>query len=160
MSTRRMNLLPRRGKGEPVFEQIIADRINAFYLLERKSFEVQDRSRHIPIVATPEVIDIANQYLRTNGIDTAINDETTGWDIFWARELAAAMSMSASGRRYPNYLPGRTLHYESLAKSVDSLLNGRKDGKVEIAELGAGSGLGLMILAKMGAYVTHLDTSK
>src|SRR3989338_2356123 len=140
--------------------EMIVDRINN-YLLPRKSSEIPD-VRGIPLTMTEEVRQIAEQFLRNRGIDTTRQDEATGWDIFWAREMAAAMiAIPNRGGMYETYLPGRFLHYDLLAYTIASLFNGRVnsiDGK-KVAEIGSGSGLGLMKLAQKGALVTGMDYS-
>jgi len=140
----------------------LVDRINDWHLLPRKSFEVMDTERKIPLTAKPEVKEFASQFLKNLGIDPTIDDEVTGWERFWAQEKAAAMTVIAQGGNYLSYLAGRSLHYELMAHEIASSFegnghNGIKDKK--IAEFGAGSHLGLMFLAKQNAQVTGLDRS-
>tara|TARA_Y100000310_G_scaffold344288_1_gene456225 strand:- start:912 stop:1994 length:1083 start_codon:yes stop_codon:yes gene_type:complete len=134
-------------------------------IVPRKAFEVYDLKGEMPITCTQEVIDVADLYLEQNGIDKTGKDDATQWDIFWAREMVAAKIVIADRRvGYPEYLPGRYFTYDLLVDSMASLFNGGEAndnfaGK-RIAELGGGSGLGLMLLAQKGAFVTNIDTSK
>lgn len=143
-------------------ETRVMDRINSYYLIQRKSFELLDAQGRAPLTTIKEVIEIAEQFLRNRGVDTTQKDEVTGWDIYWARERAAAMTAIPNrGGMYQTYLPGRFLHYDLLAQTIASLFNGGEDSikSKSVAEIGSGSGLGLMKLAERGANVTGLDSS-
>lgn len=143
-------------------ETRVIEKINTFYLIPRKSSELLDGYGRVPLTTTNEVIGIAEQYLGNRGVDTTQKDEVTGWDIFWAREMAAAISaIPNKGGMYQLVLPGRFLHYDLLAHNIAALFNGGDDsirGK-RVVEIGSGSGLGLMKLAERGANVTALDSS-
>lgn len=159
-------------------EERVVERINS-YLIERKSSEILDGERRVPITTNLEVRIIANKFLKdknvkipqdvldlflaSSAIDLKMVDETTGWDMFWAQEMAAAMvAIAHGGGKYQSYLPGRFLHYDLLAYNLASLFNGSKQNSINgknILELGSGSGLGLMRLAQKGATVTGLDSS-
>ncbi|MBI2134391.1 methyltransferase domain-containing protein [Candidatus Woesearchaeota archaeon] len=132
--------------------------------LPRKSFEVSDLNEGMPVTCIPEVIEIANNYLEHYGIDPTKGDDTTQWDIFWAREMAAAkMAIGIGGIDYQQFLPGRHFMYGLLADSIASLVKDGNGGNLKgkkIAEFGGGSGIGLILLAQQGAFVTNLDTSR
>ena len=149
----------------PVVEDLEAkliERINSFYLLPRKSSEVLDAQGKIPLALTEEVRQIADLFLRGASIDPTGQDDATGWNIFWAREMAAAMSAIPNrGGMYQTYLPGRFMHYDLLAQDISLLFNDGGNGikGKSVVEIGSGSGLGLMKLAERGAIVTGLDSS-
>lgn len=77
-------------------------------------------------------------------------------DIFWAKELVATELFYANGMSYKEYLPGRHLTYKRLSDIIKRLIDikGRS-----IIEMGCGSGLALVMLAKDGAKCTGLDKS-
>lgn len=172
-----MNLFSGSGGREPTLEERIVDRVNSS-LIERKSSEILDGNRAMPLTLTPEVRESAVRSMIYNGVDIPEEilprfhvgdpidlrrlDETTGWNLFWAQELEAAKAAIAhGGGKYQEYLPGRFLHYDLLAHHITSLFNGgdRTVRGKKILELGSGSGLGLMRLAQDGAIVTGLDSS-
>lgn len=131
-------------------------------IVPRKAFEVLDLQGETPVTCTEEAISFAKLYLKAHDIDSTETDDVTHWDVFWARELAAAqMVMGDRGLPYQSFLPGRQLMYELLADSIASLFN-ENDNQLsdsEIAEIGGGSGIGLALLAQKGAMVTNLDSS-
>lgn len=157
-------------------ETRLIERINTSYLVTRKSSELLDPQRGIPLTITDEVRQIADQSLTIHSIDTSILQkkdtdlsdeekklkELTGWNVFWAREMAAAMTAIPNrGGTYSNFLPGRVTHYELVAQAIALLFNSGQDGikGKDVTEIGSGSGLGLMKLAQRGANVTCLDSS-
>ena len=132
-------------------------------VVPRKSFEVYDEREEIPITCAPEVIEIAQNYLAKAGVDTRATGDTGLWDIFWAHEMAAAkITIVFRGINYQKFLPGRNLAYELLADAIASLFNGKNGDSIKgkkVAELGGGSGMGLVFLAQNGALVTNVDSS-
>ncbi len=77
-------------------------------------------------------------------------------DIFWAKELVATELFYTNGLSYKEYLPGRYLTYKRLSDIIKKLVDIK--GK-SIIEMGCGSGLALVMLAKDGAKCTGLDKS-
>ena len=160
-------------------EKIVMDRVNGYYLVPRKSSEVLDGNNQMPVTLRPEVRESAARILKVNGIDVPepiltrfVNrerfdlkdvDEVTGWNIYWAQEMAAAQAVIAGrGGSYDSYLPGRFMHYDLLANIISNLFNngGKGLNGKEVLEAGSGSGLGLILLATRGAVVHGIDTSK
>lgn len=160
-------------------EKTVIDNVNSSYLIERKSSEVHRNEE--PLTIGKEVRQIAAQYLNTNDVfvpesflkdfldsksfDTKKLYQNTGWDIFWAQEMVAAMmKIGTGGGKYDEYLPGRFLHYDLIAHYITSLFssgNGTGISNKEILELGSGSGIGDIRLAAHPRYarVTGLDKS-
>lgn len=77
-------------------------------------------------------------------------------DKFWAKELAAAEVFYAHGYDYEVYLPGRYFTYKRL---VDILQDHEDIKGKSILEVGCGSGLALVMLAKRGVKCIGLDKS-
>lgn len=77
-------------------------------------------------------------------------------DLFWAKELVAAELFYAYGYTYQEYLPGRYLTYKRIS---DILKEHIEIKNKRILEVGCGSGLSLVMLAKDGAKCTGLDNS-
>jgi SAM-dependent methyltransferase len=142
----------------------VAERING-YLINRKSFEILDQNGNV-LVAKPDLKQIAAQSLDSVYAANEINPENLsrlvrGWDRFWAQEKAADVTETLL-TDYPSTLPGRSLHYELLANSIDGLFNSNGHNGIagkQVVELGSGTAMVLLSLARKGAYVTGIDTS-
>lgn len=156
----------------PIDQRSLVDRINTYFLLDRKTSEIFDEEGGRPITTTLEARGIADESLRNFGINVPrefkegqpfnIQDYDTnpGWTIYWLLEKAVTrMRIGSSGGNYEGHLPGRSLHYELTVQLISGLFNGEGIADKRVLEAGSGSGLTLHKLAKRGAIPTGLDSS-
>ena len=146
-------------------EEVLRRSINEGLLLPRKSLEIEvsvpngfsgPQSR--PLTTKPEIVRLANSILSDEGVNVSAVDDTTRWDIFWAGEYAAALaSIGTSSHSYRNFLPGRHLMYELLS---DQVINLSPSQGSRVVDVGSGSGLSLLRLARQGMEPIGLDTSR
>lgn len=76
---------------------------------------------------------------------------------------AAKMAIAVGRIDYQQFLPGRHFMYDLLADSIAAIVNDEHNNYIkgkQIAEFGGGSGIGLVLLAQRGAYVTNVDNSR
>lgn len=153
----------------------LVDRVNRYYVIERKTHEVTGGDGRTPLTNTPEVrrfafnsmkrlgIDVPYGFLENRVIDPESINEITGWNLFWSLEQAGVMTAIAhGGGTYERHLPGRFLHYDVAAHRIASLFNGDERNSIrdkKVLELGCGSGLSLIRLADKGAYTVGLDSA-
>lgn len=163
-----MDLLQSR-KEESDLEERVMNKINSFYLVERKSSEVFSRDG-IPITTTKEIEYILDMILRNKDEGLTTENQTAQWDKFWLQEEIASMMLSFKYDHPGDYLPGRNLHYESLAYQINSLFEREKlmnlkqeRGIKEILEIGCGNGVSLSVMSMIdrgkSKNVTGLDSS-
>jgi len=148
-------------KGNNGLENRVIKTINGL-LLARKSSEVQSKELvdglgYLPSTCASTVVDYANNILGSLRIDPNDNTNIGRWNRWWAQQHAAASHFGEG--KYHKFLPGRSLKYERLADAIASLYGMYTEDK-KIIELGSGSGLSLRKLAKKGALVTGLDSSR
>jgi len=157
------------GNGLSEKKRELVRRINENYLIYRKSSERLNEDG-IPLTMTPEVrrfaydimnsknISIPDTFLKNQNIDPHSIDEVTGWNLFWALEMAATMVFrSTSGGTYQRFLPARLLMYDLFSSYINQEAQGI--GGKSVLELGCGSALTLTRLARQGANTTGLDSS-
>lgn len=113
--------------------------------LPRKSLEVVDLPRLEYLAAT-----FFNQYAP---LEKITNEKM---ERFWAKEIAAAEVFYVHNCDYEQYLPGRYFTYKRL---VDILKEHTDIKDKNSLEVGCGSGISLVMLAKKGAKCTGIDQS-
>lgn len=146
-------------------ERLLRESINNSLLLPRKSFEIEvdvpngfSTPHPRPLTTKPEIVRLASSILNDEGVDRLAVDDTARWDAFWAAEYAAALaSIGTTSRNYRHFLPGRHLMYEVLS---DQIINLAPTHGNKVIDIGSGSGLSLIRLARQGLMPVGLDTSR
>ena len=94
-----MNLLQPR-KEEHDLEERVINKINSFYLIERKSSEVFSWDG-IPITTTKEMEYILDMILRNKDKGITTDNQIAQWDKFWLQEEIASMARYTWGWAWP-----------------------------------------------------------
>lgn len=124
----------------------------ASMLMLRKSFQFQLTNEQEEVVQARQT-----QLLASRSGGTVRGPISEEYDRYWAREHALFLEMCVRpGLAYVDYLPGRYYTYQRV---VDILAEHMNIGVSRFGEIGCGSGMTLMLLAKAGAQVEGVDIS-